>query len=85
MLRLLGPARTLTRLDRAFRTSDNFSRATTELVNHDEALVTVNEVQGYPTYWVGILQGGLEVLHRKGEVTLHRVALPEATLRVRWE
>lgn len=85
MLRVLGPARTLPRLDRAFRTSDNFSRATTTLVNANEALVTINEVQGYPTYWVGILQGGLEVLHRQGEVTLHRVALPEATLRVRWE
>ena len=85
MLRVLGPARTLTRLDRAFRTSDNFTRATTELVGTHEALITVNEVQGVPTYWVGILQGGLEVLHRKGEVTLHAYTPPGATLRVRWE
>ena len=85
MLRVLGPARTLTRLDRAFRTSDNFTRATTELVGSHEALISINEVQGYPTYWVGILQGGLEVLHRKGSVDLHAVTPPGATLRVRWE
>lgn len=84
MLRLLGPARTLTRLDRAFRTSDNFTRATTVLVGTNEALVTINEVQGSPSYWVGILQGGLEVLGRAGEVTLHAVALPSATMRVSW-
>lgn len=84
MLRLLGPARTLTRLDRAFRTSDNFTRARTELVGTNEARITINEVQGSPSYWIGILQGGLEVLGRSGEVTLHSVALPSATMRVIW-
>jgi uncharacterized protein (TIGR02265 family) len=84
MLRVLGPVRTLTRLDRAFRTSDNFTRATTEFVGEREALITINEVQGFPTYFVGILQGGLEVLHREGTVTLHAVHLPTATLRVTW-
>ena len=84
MLRLLGPQRTLVRLDRAFRTSDNFTRATTELVGGNEALITINEVQGFPTYWIGVLQGGLEVLGREGTVTLHAVTLPSATLRVTW-
>lgn len=85
MLRVLGPARTLTRLDRAFRTSDNFTRATTELLGTNEALVSINEVQGSPTYWIGILQGGLEVLHRKGTVTLQQAAPPGATFRMLWE
>jgi uncharacterized protein (TIGR02265 family) len=84
MLRLLGPVRTLTRLDRAFRTSDNFTRAVTEMVGENEALITINEVQGAPTYWIGILQGGLEVLGREGSVTLHEAKLPSATLRVTW-
>ena len=84
MLRVLGPRRTLTRLDRAFRTSDNFTRAVTELVGSNEALVSINEVQGSPTYWIGILQGGLEVLGRDGSVTVHHVKLPGATLRVTW-
>ena len=84
MLRVVGPRRTLTRLDRAFRTSDNFTHAVTELVGTNEALVTINEVQGFPTYWIGILQGGLEVLGRQGTVTVHAANLPEATLRVTW-
>lgn len=84
LLRVLGPRRTLTRLDRAIRTSDNFTRAVTELVGSNEALVTISEVQGMPTYWIGVLQGGLEVLGREGSVTLHAVTLPSATLRVTW-
>lgn len=84
MLRVLGPRRTLTRLDRAIRTSDNFTRAVTELVGSNEALVTINEVQGSPSYWVGVLQGGLEVLGREGSVTVHEVKPPGATLRVTW-
>ncbi len=84
LLRVVGPARTLTRLDRAFRTSDNFTRAETTLLDANTALITINEVQGLPSYWVGILQGGLEVLGREGEVTLHQIALPAATLRVTW-
>lgn len=85
MLRVLGPARTLTRLDRAFRTSDNFTRAHTEVLGAREALVSINEVQGHPTYWIGILQGGLEVLHRQGTVTLEASKPPGATFRMHWE
>ena len=84
MLKVLGPRRTLTRLDRAFRTSDNFSTATTELVGSNEALVTIGECLGYPSHWVGILQGGLEVLGREGSVTVQEVKLPQAILRVTW-
>jgi uncharacterized protein (TIGR02265 family) len=84
LLRLVGPERTLTRLDRAFRTSDNFTHAVTTLLGANEALVSINEVQGYPTYWIGILQGGLEVLGRDGTVIIEKVEPPGATLRVTW-
>lgn len=84
MLRVLGPRRTLTRLDRAFRTSDNFSSAKTELIGNNEALVTIAESLGYPSHWVGIFQGGLEVLGREGSVTIHEVKLPASVLRVTW-
>jgi uncharacterized protein (TIGR02265 family) len=84
LLKLVGPARTLTRLDRAFRTSDNFSHATTELVSPTEALVEINEVQGCPTYWVGIVEGGLEVLGRVGTVVIDSEVPPGAKLRVKW-
>ena len=84
LLRVVGPARTLTRLDRAFRTSDNFTRAETQLLDANTARIVINEVQGVPTYWVGILQGGLELLGREGEVTLEKYDNPGATLRVTW-
>jgi uncharacterized protein (TIGR02265 family) len=84
LLRLVGPQRTLTRLDRAFRTSDNFTHAVTQVLDQHSALISINEVQGFPTYWVGILEGGLEVLGREGTVTLEKVEPPGATLRVKW-
>lgn len=84
LLRLIGPARTLSRLDRAFRTSDNFTHSKTELLGSNEALISINEVQGFPTYWVGIIQGGLEVLGREGTVTIDKAELPGITMRVIW-
>jgi uncharacterized protein (TIGR02265 family) len=85
VLRLIGPARTLTRLDRAFRTSDNFTKAETELISSNEALISINEVHGYPSFWTGILQGGLEMLGRTGTVEVDQVSLPGARLRVKWD
>jgi uncharacterized protein (TIGR02265 family) len=84
VLRLVGPSRTLTRLDRAFRTSDNFTKANTELIGLNEALVSINEVHGYPSFWVGVLEGGLELLGRDGSVVVDEVSLPTARLRVKW-
>lgn len=84
MLRILGPARTLSRLDRAFRTSDNFTHAVTELVDRHRARISINEVQGVPHYWIGILQGGLELLGRDGTVTLEDSTPPGAVLFVEW-
>lgn len=85
VLALLGPARTLTRLDRAFRTADNFTEAKTELLNDHEALVTINEVHELPSYWQGVLQSGLElVLKRQGVVTLRAYLQPGAIYHIKW-
>jgi uncharacterized protein (TIGR02265 family) len=85
MLRLIGPQRTLTRLDRAFSTTNNFNRAKTELVGTKEALVTVNEVQDMPSYWQGIFEAGLEILGLEGTVVVVNQAPPEATFRLTWK
>ncbi|HEY0883396.1 MAG TPA: DUF2378 family protein [Archangium sp.] len=84
VLTMLGPRRTLTRLDRAFRTTDNFTQASCEFVDDHTALLTINEVHGLPTYWVGVLQGGLEVIRRDGTVTIHATAPPGVILRITW-
>jgi|GEM_PF-2828070 uncharacterized protein (TIGR02265 family) len=85
LLRLLGPKATLSRLDRVFSTTNNFSHARTEFVGEREALIVVNDVEDQPTYWVGIFEAGLEILGLDGAVSvvLHRPG--EATFRVSWK
>lgn len=85
MLRLVGPHRTLKRLDRAFQTTNNFSRATSEVVNEKEALVTINDVEGMPSYWQGILEAGLELLKLEGTVVLEKQDGPAGTFRLKWQ
>lgn len=85
LLTLLGPARTLTRLDRAIRTSDNFTRTETVLDGPNAATMKVSDVQNCPTYWIGVLQAGLEFLGREGTATLVSHDVPGATFRLTWK
>lgn len=85
MIRLIGPHRALTRLDRAFSTTNNFNRAKTELLGAKEALVTINDVQEMPTYWVGIFEAALELLALEGTVVIDHQTPPEATFRLTWK
>ena len=84
-LKIIGPHRTLSRLDRAFRTSDNYTRSSSTFVGPKEVLLTISDVDGLPTYWVGLLQGGLEFLGLKGVVTLEAHPKPDALYRIKWE
>lgn len=85
MLRLIGIERSITRLDRAFSTTNNFSKATSVLVNKNEALITVNEVQDIPSYWIGIFEAALELLGREGTVQLESQTGPVGVFRVKWK
>jgi uncharacterized protein (TIGR02265 family) len=85
MLRLIGVQRTLTRLDRAISTTNNFNKTSTVFVNSNEALITVNEVQNMPSYWRGILEAGLEILAVEGEIALESFHPPQATFRAKWK
>ena len=85
MIRLIGPVRALTRLDRAFSTTNNFSKAKTELLGPKEALVTINDVQEMPSYWIGIFQAALEMLGLEGTVVIDHQTPPEATFRITWK
>lgn len=84
-LRIIGPHRTLSRLDRAFRTSDNYTCSSAAFVGPKEALLTISDVDGLPTYWVGVLEGGLELLRLKGIVTLEAHPRPDALYRITWD
>lgn len=84
-LRLIGPHRSLSRLDRAFRTSDNYTRSTYELVNDKEVIIHINDVDGLPWYWTGLLSGGLELLGLDGTVELEAFPEPGASYRLKWK
>jgi uncharacterized protein (TIGR02265 family) len=86
VMKLMGPARTLPRITRNFKTTNNFSEATFELVGEKEALVTVNDVQGMVTYWQGIFEAGLAIVADGGKVTIDRqLPGPDATFRLTWK
>lgn len=85
LLRIIGIERTLKRLDRAFHTTDNFTRTQVTIVRPGEALVIFENELPYPTYLVGILQAGIEMLGRKGQVELEEVTPVRAQMRVTWE
>lgn len=84
MIRIIGPLRALTRLDRAFSTTNNFSKAKTQMLGPKEALVTINDVQEIPSYWLGIFQAALEILGLEGTVVVDHQTPPEATFRITW-
>lgn len=83
-LRLVGPRRALSRLDRAFRTSDNYTRSTCDFVTDTEALIHISDVDGLPSYWTGLLSGGLQLLGLDGTVALEAFPTPGATYRIKW-
>lgn len=85
LLKLVGPERALKRLDRAFRTTDNYITANTVMVGPKEAMVTLNDTETVPMYWVGIFQGSIEMMGREGQVTLHEQHLPGGTFRLVWK
>ncbi len=84
LLRVVGPVRSLPRLERAFRTSNNFVKARTELLDAHSARIHLNDVYTLPEYWAGVIHGGLTIIGREGEVTVEKFEHPGCTLFVRW-
>lgn len=83
-LKIIGPHRTLSRLDHAFRTSDNYTRSSVTFVGPKEVLLTISDVDGLPAYWVGVLEGGLGLFGLDGVVTLEAHPRPDALYRITW-
>lgn len=84
LLRLIGPKRTLQRLERVLRTGDNFTRTQTEFLNDNQARISISDTLGLDSYWLGILQGGLEILGREGKVFLAEVEPTRTNYLASW-
>lgn len=84
MLKLVGPARTLPRLTRTFRTSNNFSSAETELLSANSARIVISDVHEMPSLWRGTIEGGLFLLVSEGEVVIEKSDPPGVSLLVTW-
>ena len=85
MVRLLGPRRTLGRMNRNLRTSDNFSMAILTDLGPRQVRVHINEVMDQPSYLQGVLEAIVELAGGKGvQVEIAEVSLPATTYLVRW-
>lgn len=86
VMKVMGPHRSLARLTKNFKTTNNFSEATYQLVGPNEALVTVNDVQGIITYWKGVFEQGISIVASDPKVTIDKqLPGPDATFRLTWK
>jgi uncharacterized protein (TIGR02265 family) len=83
--RLLGPTRTLRRMNNTFRSADNFVESRLTELSATRFELWINEVMGQPCYYQGILEACLPLAGaRRVQV---RVASQEgsgATYRIEW-
>jgi uncharacterized protein (TIGR02265 family) len=82
VMKVMGPRRSLERIGRAFRTSDNFTEVSFEPLGATSALVVITG-QKLPTYAQGVLEAGMAIVTR-GTVTLQKVEGEVATYRLDW-
>lgn len=90
VLRTVGPERSLSRLQRAFRTGDNFTTVTVTTLEAPapwkRARVQFNESFGRPAYYRGVLEAGSVLVGAKEpEVTLEATDGPGVTLLLRYQ
>jgi uncharacterized protein (TIGR02265 family) len=84
--RLLGPLRTLRRLDHTLRSAVNYAEARITERSPTCCEVWINEVLGQPTYYQGILEASLALAGAQAiqvEILAHEGG--SATFRVEWE
>lgn len=86
VLKLLGPRRTLKRMNQNLRTSDNFVESRLNELSPNEVEIWISHTMGRPTYYQGIFEEMLEVIEAKSpKVRVHFARGVECTFRIRWE
>lgn len=84
VMKLIGPRRTLERMQRNFRSGTNFIETKFEAVGPREATLWFNDVSGMPAFYVGILEEGGRMTGAAATVTVEATADAGCTFRVKW-
>lgn len=86
MMRAVGPMRTLSRMERNFRSGNNYIETKLTEVNPHEAQLWMNEVHGAPSFFAGVMTAGAELIGtRNAKVEVIARAGAGATFRVSWD
>lgn len=84
LLRILGPARALQRIERQFRNGNNYSQTSLTAVSGSEFVLRCNEVR-WPGWYQGIVTEGLKLAGAKApQVDCTQHDADGATFRVTW-
>ncbi len=77
LMKIIGPMRTLERMQRNFRTGNNYIETRFRVIGQTHAELWFNQVYGAPTYIQGILEAGAVAIEAKDMVVTFREA-PES-------
>lgn len=85
-LKLIGPKRTLQRLDRIFRNNNNYQNVAVSELTELSATVTIGQVFSIPTYYQGLLETGVQYTGALNpRVTLVSYENDIATIHMTWD
>ncbi|WP_375769539.1 DUF2378 family protein [Archangium gephyra] len=84
--RLLGPLRSLRRLNNTLRSADNYVESRLTELSPTSCEVWINEVMGQPTYYAGILEACIGLAGgQRARARVVSLEGPGARLHVEWE
>lgn len=84
IMRVIGPRRTLERMQRNFRNGTNFIETKFEAVGEREATLWFNDVSGMPAFYAGILEEGGRMTGANATVAVESATDASCTFRVSW-
>lgn len=85
-MKVLGPRRSLQRMERNFRTGGNYIETRFESLGEGKAQVWFNDVSGIPDFYAGIIQRGGEFAGARDMlITFEPVTNTECTFVVNWK
>lgn len=84
-LKLIGPRRSLQRVERIFKNNNNYQQASLIELGERDAKVKLSEVFGLPTYYQGLFEAAVTAIGAKEpKVNLLASPPPGAMLHIEW-